>query len=97
MAASSPDLRFADTNLTNPYLTIQNTSGKVGIGTASPLAQLTVVYDNAAGGGDARGFRLESATGPTSDVLFGGRPPPGIIPIGNLIRREVERGCVVFC
>jgi len=46
-------------------------SGNVGIGTIEPQAALTVAHD-LSNGGDATGFRLNAASGATSNTLFGG-------------------------
>ena len=54
-----------------------NAGGNVGIGTTAPPATLTVVKDLTAGGGDATGFRLQTAIAQTGQVLFGGPSSTG--------------------
>jgi len=52
-------------------------NGNVGIGATSPLAALTVVKDLSSGGSDATGFRLQTASGATGNLLFGGPSSAG--------------------
>ena len=60
----------AGAGMDTPHLVV-NSSGDVGIGTITPQAALTVAHD-LSNGGDATGFRLNAASGTTSNTLFGG-------------------------
>jgi len=65
-----PSTAAGNTTFSTPVATFLS-SGKVGIGTDTPQAALTVVKD-LGGGGDATGFRLNAVSGATSNTLFGG-------------------------
>jgi len=64
MNAANPDFRISDTNLGSPYLTIQTSTGNVGIGTTSPGAKLDVQ------GGININTGTESVGGSTLDTIL---------------------------